>query len=110
MDFEQKTSTAASLLAGWSITVVNITSKSIRISWNSPTSLLNSGIRFYVALAKKNDSSEPDDEIVAENVTSSKITELDGYTEYKVSVVAVDGSGMPFKSAEVSVMTDEGSE
>ena len=110
MNFEQNYSTAASLPAGWSVTVVNKTAKSIRISWNSPTSLLNSGIRFYVALAKKNDSSKPDGEIVAENVTSSTIAELDEYTEYKVSVVAVDNNGMPFKSAEVSVMTDEGSE
>ena len=47
---------------------------------------------------------------MAENVTSSTITELDEYTEYKVSVVAVDGNRMPFKSAEVSIMTDEGSE
>ena len=47
---------------------------------------------------------------MAGNVTASQITELDEYTEYKVSVVAVDGNGMPFKSAEVSVMTDEGGE
>lgn len=110
MNFEQKTSTAASLLAGWSVTVVNKTAKSIRISWNSPASLLSSGIHFYVALAKKTDRSGPDGEIVAENATSSQITELDEYTEYKVTVVAVDGNRMPFKSAEVLVLTDEGGE
>ena len=38
------------------------------------------------------------------------ITDLDGYTEYNVSGVAVDGDGMPFKSADVVVMTDEGGE
>lgn len=107
----KNTSTAAFLLAGWSVTVVSKSAKSIGVSWSSPTSLLNSGIRFYVALAKKaNSSSEQVGEIVTENVTASEITELDEYTEYNVSVVAVDSSGMPFKSAEVLVMTDEGGE
>jgi len=108
---ERKTSSAASLLAGWDVTVVSKTEKSIRIGWSSPTSLLNSGIRFYVALAKKaNSSSEPVGELAAGNVTVSEITELVGYSEYNVSVVAVDSNGMPFKSAEVLVMTDEGGE
>ena len=96
-------------MAGWSVTVANQTSRSIGISWSSPTSLVNGGIRFYVALARKiNSSSESFGEILAENVTASEITELDEYTEYKVTVVAVDGNGMPFKSAEALVMTDEG--
>ena len=47
---------------------------------------------------------------MAPNVTASEITELNEYTEYKVSIAAVDGNGMPFKSAEVLVMTDEGGE
>ena len=109
--FLLKNSTAATPLAGWSITVVNQTSRSIGISWSSPTSLINGGIRFYVVLAGKiNSSSESFGEILAGNVTASEITELDEYTEYKVTVVAVDGYGMPYKSAEVLVMTDEGGE
>ena len=47
---------------------------------------------------------------MAENITAAEITELDEYTEYSVSVVAVGDDGMPFKSAEVLVMTDEGGE
>ena len=47
---------------------------------------------------------------MAGNVTASEITELNEYTEYNVSVVAVDSHGMPFKSAAVLVMTDEGGE
>lgn len=98
-------------MAGWSVSVVSQTARSIEISWSSPTSPINGGISFYVALAKKiNSSSELIGEILAGNVTASEITELDEYTEYKVSVVAVDDNGMPFKSAEVLVMTDEGGE
>ena len=94
-------------MADWSVTVVSRTARSIGISWSSPNSLLNGGIRFYVALARKINSSS---EILAGNVTTLEITELDQYTEYKVSAIAVNGNGMPFKSAEVSVMTDEGGE
>ena len=95
-------------MSGWSVAVVSKTARTIGISWSSPISPLNGGIHFYVALVRKiNSSSESVGEVVAGNVTSAEITELDEYTEYKVSVIAVDGDGMPFKSAEVLVMTDE---
>ena len=104
-------STAATLLNDWSVTVVSRTARSIGISWSSPTSLLNGEIRFYVALARKiNSSSKSIGEILAGNATASQITKLNEYTEYKVSVIAVNGNGKPFKSAEVSAMTDEGGE
>ena len=104
-------SIAASLLAGWSVNVESKTARSIGISWGSPIDLLNGGIRFYVALARKtNGSIEPNGEIVAENITASEIKDLDEYTEYKVSVVVVDDDGMPFQSAEGLAMTDEGGE
>ena len=98
-------------MPGWSITVISKTAKSIGISWSSPASLPNGGIRFYVALARKvNGSSESVGEILAENTTASVITELDAYTEYSVIVLAVDGDMIPHKSAEALVMTDEGGE
>ncbi|XP_078366044.1 MAM and LDL-receptor class A domain-containing protein 1-like [Oculina patagonica] len=99
----------ASLLVDWNVTVVNKTAKSIAIIWSHPTNLLSGGIRFYVAFARRiNSSSESTGEIVAQNTTESEITYLSGYTEYNVGVVAVDGDGTPFKSNEVLVMTDEG--
>ena len=102
---------AASPLADWNVTVVSKTATSIGISWSSPIILLNGGIRFYVALARKtNSSSEPVGEIMAQNVTASEIKDLEGFREYKVAVVAVNGDGTPFKSAEVLVTTDEGGE
>ena len=105
-----KSYTAASLLAGWNITVVNKTTKSIAINWSSPANLIGSGIGFYVALARKtNSSSQSFGEIVNENTTASEITGLDAYTEYEVGVVAADGDGTPFKSEDVLVRTDEGS-
>ncbi|XP_078364332.1 uncharacterized protein LOC144648698 isoform X1 [Oculina patagonica] len=99
----------ASILVDWNVAVVNKTAKSVRIIWSQPTNLISSGIGFYVALARKtNSSSKSTGEIVAEGTTASEITGLAGYTEYNVVVVAVDGDGIPFKSADVLVMTDEG--
>lgn len=103
--------TAASILANWNITVINKTASSIRVSWSSPDSLLNGGIRFYFALARKiNSSSESVSETVAGNVTALEIKDLEGLREYKVAVVAVDVDGTPFQSVEVLVNTDEGGE
>ena len=99
------------------MTVVSKTAKSIGIIWSNPSNLLNGGIRFYVALARRtknsrrtNNSKESLGEIVAANATASEITGLFGYTEYKVGVVVVDDDGTPLRSTDVLVMTDEGSE
>ncbi len=104
--------TAASILVDWNVTVVNKTAKSVRIIWSHPSDLLSGGIiRFYVALAREtNGRSETAGEIVAKNKTASEITGLGAYTQYNVGVVAVDGDGIPFRSADFLVMTDEGGE
>lgn len=93
------------------MTVVNKTAKSVEILWSHPTNLFNGGISFYVALARKTSSnSETTGEIVAGNITTSTISDLHPCKEYRVSVAAVDGYGMPFKSADALVMTDQGGE
>ncbi|KAL9986065.1 hypothetical protein ACROYT_G000134 [Oculina patagonica] len=99
----------ASSLAGWNVTVVNKTAKSIGIIWSNPSNLLNGGIRFYVALARKtNNSSEAFGKVLSKNTTALEITDLNGFTEYNVGVVAADGDGTPYKSADVLVLTNEG--
>ena len=93
------------------MTVVNKTTESIGIIWRNPTHLLNGGVRFYVALARKSNGSEVlAGKIVPENTEASEITGLDGYTEYNIGVVVVTDDGAPFKSAEVVAMTEEGGE
>ena len=100
---------AASTLTDWNVTVVNKTASSIGVSWSNPASVLNGGIRFYFALARKiNSSSESVSEIVAGNVTALEFKDLETFREYIVAVVAVNVDGTPFESAEVSVNTDEG--
>lgn len=93
------------------MTVVNRTTKSIGIVWNDPINLHSGGVRFYVALARKtNSSSDSIGKIVPGNTTTSKITDLDTYTEYNVSVVVVNVNGTQFKTADVLTRTDEGGE
>ena len=47
---------------------------------------------------------------MAGNVTRLEIRELEGFTAYKVAVVAVNVDGTPFESEEVWVNTSEGGE
>ena len=90
---------AASTLTDWNVTVVNKTASSIGVSWGNPASLLNSGIRFYFALARKiNSSSESVSEIVAGNVTALEFEDLEAFREYIVAVVAVNVDGTPYRS------------
>ena len=100
---------AASVLADWNVIVVNKTTSSVAVSWNSTASLLKGGIQFYFALARKiNSSNESISEIGSGNVTALEINGLEDSTEYNVTVVAVTVDGTPFKSAEVLASTVEG--
>ena len=71
---------------------------------------LNGGIRFFVVTAKGSYGSVPVEKLFSPNITSAKIRELDPYTEYNVSVVAIDGNGSPFQSTFLQARTDEGGE
>jgi len=93
------------------VTVVDRTTNGIEIIWNNPIHLNSGGVRFYVALARRsNSSSEPIGKIVPGNLTTSNITDLQAYTEYNISVVAVNTNGTQLKTADVLVSTDEGGE
>ena len=93
------------------MTVVSKTAKSVVIFWSYSPNLFSGGISFYVALARKtNSSSESTGEIVAKNTTASVISQLHARTEYNVAVVAVNGHGTPFRSRHVLVITHEGGE
>ena len=71
---------------------------------------LNSGVRFFVVIAKSSSGGVPVKKIFSADITSVQITELDPSTEYNVSVVAIDGHGSPFKTAALLTRTDKGGE
>ena len=69
---------------------------------------LGGGVRQYVVLYRKPNSSLPDGQIVSSNTTFLQITGLEVYTEYSIRAVAISGEGVPFRGADVLAMTDEG--
>ena len=90
------------------MTVVNRTTNSIGIVWSSLVHLQSGGVRFYVALARRSNDSEPIGKLVPGNTTTAQIQDLAAYTEYNVSVVVVNVNGTQFKTTDVLVWTDEG--
>ena len=58
-------------------------------------------------MAKSNHSNSPIGRLFSSNITSTELTGLDPYTAYKVSVMAVDDDGSPFKSTVLQTKTDE---
>ena len=99
---------SASSLSGWNVTLENKTSNSLQLRWMDINHRLNSGVRFFVVISKSSYSSVPDRKIFSPNITSAEITELDPYTVYNVSVVAIDGYGSPFQSTFLLARTNEG--
>ncbi|XP_015774187.1 PREDICTED: uncharacterized protein LOC107352362 [Acropora digitifera] len=98
---------AASPLAGWNVILENKTSKTLQLRWMEINHRLNGGLRFFAVIAKSSYSSAPVRKIISPNITSAEITELDPYTVYNVSVVAIDGNGLPFHSSVLQASTDE---
>jgi len=90
------------------VTVVNRTTNSIGIVWSSLVHVHSGGVRFYVARARRSNSSEPNGKLVPGNTTTAEIQDLAAYTEYNVSVVVVNVNGSQFQSTDVLVWTDEG--
>ena len=95
---------------GWKIIFENRTSKSLQFRWMDINNRLNADVRFYVVIAESSHNSVPVRKLFSPNITSIQITDLAPYTEYNVSVVAIDADGSPFVSEFLLAMTDEGGE
>ena len=67
---------------------------------------LNDSVRFFVVIAKSSYSSVPVRKLVSPNFTSVEIKGLDPHTVYNVSVVAIDGYGLPFRSTVLQAKTN----
>ena len=100
---------SASPLPGWHVIFKNKTSNSLQLQWMDISHRLNGGARFFVVIAKSS-YNVPIRKIFGPNITSAKIAGLDTYTVYNVSVVAIDGNGLPFNSSILQERTDESGE
>ena len=67
---------------------------------------LNGGVRFFVVIAKSSYNSVPVRKLFSPNITRAEITGLDPHTVYNVSVLAIDGYGLPFRSTVLHAKTD----
>ncbi|XP_068684172.1 MAM and fibronectin type III domain-containing protein 1-like [Montipora foliosa] len=99
---------SATYLAGWKIIFENRTSNSLQLRWMDINDRLNADVRFFVVIAKSSHNIAPVRKLFSPNITSVQITDLAPYTEYNVSVVAIDTNGSPFESEFLLAMTDEG--
>ena len=94
-------------MIGWKIIFESKTSNSLQFRWMDINNRLNANVRFFVVIAKSSHNSVPVRKLFSPNVTSVQITDLAPYTEYNVSVVAIDTNGSPFESEFLLAMTDE---
>ena len=101
---------SATPLPGWRVIFENKTSNSLQLQWMDVNHRLDGGARFFVVIAKSSDSNVPVRKIFSPNITSAKVTGLDPYTVYNVSVVAIDGNGSLFNSSVLQAKTDESGE
>lgn len=101
---------SASFLPSWNVTVnvTRTTNHILGVSWSDVANRLGGGVRQYIVLYRKPNSSLTDGQIVSSNTTFLQITGLEVYTEYSIRAVAISGEGVPFRSADVLAMTDEG--
>ena len=97
------------LVPNWNITVENTTRYSIIINWQNLTRVINKMVLHYIGqIRSKNGSDVINAIIVNGNTTYVNIAGLSPYTEYQVMVVGVASDRQPYKSSNVTALTEEG--
>lgn len=95
-------------VANWSLSVGNITQKSMTINWQNLTPILNQPVLYYFGLAKSTNGGILNGAIVSGNTSSVVFHGLSPYREYGLSVVGVNDSGQAYNGAEATARTEEG--
>ena len=99
----------ALLIPNWNITVENTTRYSVLINWQNLTPVINKMVLHYIVqLRSKNGSDVLNAMVVNGSATYASIAGLSAYTEYPVTVVGVASDGQPYKSSNVTALTEEG--
>ena len=99
----------ALLIPNWNITVENTTRYSVIINWQNLTPVINKMVLHYIVqLRSKNGSDVLNAMVVNGSATYANIAGLSPYTEYPVTVVGVASDGQPYKSSNVTALTEEG--
>ena len=100
---------SALLLPNWNITAENTTMYSANIGWKNLTTVVNKLVLYYIVQVRgKNGSDVLNAMAVNGNTLYVNIAGLSPYTEYQVTVVGVTSGGQPYKSSNVTALTEEG--
>jgi len=100
---------SALLIPNWNITVGNTTRYSIIVNWQSLTPVINKMVLQYIVQIRSKDGSDVLNAMLANgSATYVNMAGLSPYTEYPVNVVGVASDGQPYKSSNVTALTEEG--
>ena len=77
------------------------------VEWGNVTTDPSTQVDYFIALAKEVSGSNRTYKIISSAERSSRIEGLKKFTEYNVTVIAVDLQGIPCRSAELIRWTDE---
>ena len=100
---------SALLVPNWNITAENTTTYSATIGWKNLTKVINKLVLHYIVqMRSKNGSHALNAMVVNGSKSSVNIAGLSPYTEYQVTVVGVASDGQPYKSSNVTTLTEEG--
>ena len=80
------------------------------VEWGNVTTNSSTQVDYFIALAKEISGNDRRHKIIPSEERSWRIEGLKKFTEYKVTVIAVDVRGIPYKSAELIRRTDESGE
>ena len=90
------------------MTVGNTSTATMAVHWQNLAPLLNDRVLFYIVLISSTNGSLLNTVVVSGNESFANVLGLSAYTEYQVSVIGVKSNGQPYKSSNVTAMTDEG--
>jgi len=97
------------LVPNWNVTVENTTTRSIKVNWKNLTPVINKMVLYYIVQMRNQNGSDVLNALVVNgSATYVDVTGLSPYTEYQVSVVGVSSDGQPYKSSNVTALTEEG--
>ena len=91
----------------WNVSVFNKSLDSLMVEWGNVTTDLSTQVDYFIALLNESSGRGGKYKILSSVARSWRIEGLNKFTEYNVTVIAVDLQGIPCRSAELVRWTDE---
>ena len=98
---------SASYCPRWNVSVFNTSSDSLMVEWGNVTTDPSTQVDYFIALTKEISGRGGKYKIISSVERFWKIEGLKKFTEYNMTVIAVDLQGIPCRSGELIRWTDE---